>query len=385
MAQHAIDDTEVYARYLKEHPDEISALFKELLINVTSFFRDPEAFATLQQDVLPGLFSGKAESHVFRVWVAGCASGEEAYSIAIVFREFMDEIQQRFKVQIYATDIDDDAIAVARGGIYPSGIARDLSPERLRRFFSKEATGFRVKRDLREMVVFAIHNVIKDPPFTRLDLLSCRNLMIYLEPELQNRLFEIFHYALGAGGVLLLSPSESIGRHSELFAPLHRKWKFYRVAGSVVGRHVSISSGLLRVAATRDRGPGEEIITATSQTSFAELARRALLQHRFRARRDRPILESAARPGHAERHRHGARGPAGGVAHGHPAFQRSGTTDADPGGGGQDQRRLPRRDFQHPRTARTHRRRRLAAAEFPGVARPSQKAAEQTQGRVRCR
>ena len=183
MSMHDIEDKEVYARYLREHPPEAQALFKELLINVTNFFRDLEAFDALKQDILPQLFAGKPDDYIFRVWVAGCATGEEAYSIAILLREFMDETHQEFKVLLYATDLDDDAIAVARAGAYPPNIAQDVHPERLRRFFIKDDTGYRVKKNIREMVVFAIQNVIKDPPFTRLDLLSCRNLMIYLEPE----------------------------------------------------------------------------------------------------------------------------------------------------------------------------------------------------------
>ena len=186
MIAHGITDTASYASYLQEHAEEVSLLFKELLINVTSFFRDAEAFATLKTEILPKLFEHKPENYVFRIWVAGCATGEEAYSIAMTFREYMDETKQEFKVQIYSTDIDDDAIAVARSGSYPPNISIDVTPERLRRFFIKEESGYRVKKEIREMVVFAIQNVIKDPPFTKLDLLSCRNLLIYLEPALQN-------------------------------------------------------------------------------------------------------------------------------------------------------------------------------------------------------
>jgi two-component system CheB/CheR fusion protein len=281
MAQHDIEDTEVYARYLKENPAEIQMLFKELLINVTSFFRDPEAFVTLKQDILPQIFAGKPEAYVFRVWVAGCASGEEAYSIAILLREFLnecsDERHQEFKAQIYATDLDDEAIAIARAGVYPPNIAADVSAERLRRFFVKDDAGYRVKKDIREMVVFAIQNVIKDPPFTKLDLLSCRNLMIYLEPELQNRLIPAFHYALKPGGVLFLSPSESIGNHTELFGALNRKWKFYRAIHSVASTRAVMASGLSWSAGSGGKAPDEAVIMA-KEPNFAELARRALLQ-----------------------------------------------------------------------------------------------------------
>ena len=220
MSQHDLEDMEVYARYLKEHPAEAQSLFKELLINVTSFFRDPEAFATLKKDVLPQLFAGKPGGYVFRVWVAGCATGEEAYSIAILLSEFIEESRQEFKVQFYSTDLDEDTIAVARTGSYPPNIVQDVQPARLRRYFVKEGGSYRVKKEIREMVVFAVQNVIKDPPFTKLDLVSCRNLMIYLEPELQSRLITVFHSALKPGGVLFLSPSESTGGHPDLFAPL---------------------------------------------------------------------------------------------------------------------------------------------------------------------
>ena len=168
MAQHAIDDTDVYAHFLKENTAEARLLFKELLINVTSFFRDADAFVELKKEILPALLNGKPADFVFQVWVAACATGEEAYSIAILLRELMDEARQTFKVQIYSTDLDDAAIAFARAGIYPLNIAQDVSPERLQRFFAREEGGYRVKKEIREMIVFAIQNVIKDPPFTPL-------------------------------------------------------------------------------------------------------------------------------------------------------------------------------------------------------------------------
>lgn len=277
MSQHNIEDMEIYARYLKENPSEVQLLFKELLINVTSFFRDPEAFAKLKEDIFPQLLADKPEDYVFRVWVAGCATGEEAYSIAMLLREYMDEARQEFKIQIYSTDLDDDAIAVARAATYPPNIAQDLHPERLRRFFTKADEGYRVKKDIREMVVFATQNVIKDPPFTRLDLLSCRNLMIYLEPELQNRLLPSFHYALKPGGVLFLSPSESIGSHPELFSPINRKWKFYRATGSAASIRAVMSGGLSWTGDSNAKGQSE-VIKKIKETNFAELTKRVLLQ-----------------------------------------------------------------------------------------------------------
>lgn len=277
MSLQNIENQDIYARYLKEHPPEVTLLFKELLINVTSFFRDTEAFTTLKQTILPLLLKDKPEGYVFRVWVAGCASGEEAYSIAILLRELMDETQLEIKSQIYSTDLDEDAIAFARAGIYPPNIALDVSQERLRRYFNKEETGYRVKKEIREMVVFAIQNIIKDPPFTKLDLLSCRNLMIYLEPELQNRVIPAFHYALKPGGVLFLSPSESIGNHTDLFTSLNRKWKFYRTTPSVVSTLSVISSGLSWSRNNITKGP-DEVITKIKETDFAELTKRTLLQ-----------------------------------------------------------------------------------------------------------
>ncbi|MFZ2302970.1 MAG: chemotaxis protein CheB [Gallionella sp.] len=277
MAMHDIGDRDIYARYLREHPPEVQALFKELLINVTNFFRDPEAFDALKQDILPQLFAGKPDDYVLRVWVAGCASGEEAYSIAILLREYMDEAHREFKVLLYATDLDDDAIAVARAGFYPPNIAQDITPERLRRFFVKEDAGYRVKKNIREVVVFAVQNVIKDPPFTKLDLLCCRNLMIYLEPVIQNRLIPAFHYALKPDGVLFLSPSESIASHPELFAPLNRKWKFYRAIGSLAATRTVMHADLAWAKDTHMKG-AEEVVKKTRETNFAELTKRALLQ-----------------------------------------------------------------------------------------------------------
>lgn len=277
MAQHDIEDMEVYARYVKENPAEQHTLFKELLINVTSFFRDPEAFATLKREILPQLLRDKPDGYVLRIWVAGCATGEEAYSIAILLRELMDEGERAFKVQLYATDLDEDAISVARTGVYTPNIVQDVEPDRLQRFFLKDDAGYRVRKEIREMVVFAVQNVIQDPPFTRLDLLCCRNLMIYLEPELQNRLIPAFHYALKPGGILFLSPAESIGNHTGLFAAQDRKWKFYRATHSVASARWVLASGL-SWAANRGGKVPEEVMKKAKETNFAELTRRVLLQ-----------------------------------------------------------------------------------------------------------
>ncbi|HOX67138.1 MAG TPA: chemotaxis protein CheB [Burkholderiaceae bacterium] len=277
MAQHLIEDPEIYARYLKEHPSELKVLFRELLINVTSFFRDAEAFDLMKSEILPALLVGKPAGYTMRVWVAGCATGEEAYSIAMILRELIDTTHPELKLQLYSTDLDDDAIATARAGLYPLNIAQDVSAERLRRFFNQEDAGYRVKKEIREMVVFAVQSVIKDPPFTRLDLLSCRNLMIYLEPDLQNRLIPAFHYALKPGGILFLSPSESVGNHTELFDPLHRKWKFYRAKPTIASTRSVLTSGL-SWAVAKSAVESQEQGLRVKEFDVGELARRALLQ-----------------------------------------------------------------------------------------------------------
>ena len=276
MVQHGLTDIEAYERYLGEHPEEIQALFRELLINVTSFFRDTEVFDFLKRTVLPSLLEGRADSDPLRIWVAGCATGEEAFSLAILLRELADELHRELPVQIYATDIDADAIAEGRAGLYSPNIAEDVSAERLRRFFVKEEKGYRIRKEIREMVVFALQSVIKDPPFTRLDVLSCRNLLIYLEPSLQERLIPVFHYALKAGGVLCLSPSESIGNHLDLFDPIERKYNIYRAKPSLTSRRTLLNSRIAWTPDGRTQQPGDPH-PLPREEAVSEIARRALL------------------------------------------------------------------------------------------------------------
>ena len=228
ISVHQFEDASQYVRYLQDHPDEVKILFKELLIGVTSFFRNAEAFEILKKKILPKMLSGKPENYELRIWTPGCSTGEEVYSIAMVIREYMDELKYNFKVQIFGTDIDEEAIARARAGLYRGNIGMDVNPQRLRRFFLKDENEYRIKKDIREDCIFAIQNIIKDPPFTRMDIISCRNLMIYLEPELQSKLIPLFHHSLKPGGVLLLGPSESIGGFSDLFPVIDKKWKFYQ-------------------------------------------------------------------------------------------------------------------------------------------------------------
>ncbi len=228
MSVHQITSITAYVRYLQENPHETELLFKELLIGVTSFFRDPEAFDSLKEGLLPALLDGRRQSGTLRVWVPGCSTGEEAYSIAMLIREAQETLPRPpVKVQVYATDIDKEAVDAARTGLYPANITADVSPERLLRFFAKDAAGYRIKSEIRELVIFAVQNLIMDPPFTRLDILSCRNLLIYLTPELQKRLLPLFHYALSPGGVLFLGSAESVGGFKDLFTTADNKWKIF--------------------------------------------------------------------------------------------------------------------------------------------------------------
>ncbi|MEI6116455.1 MAG: chemotaxis protein CheB, partial [Burkholderiales bacterium] len=278
MARHELTDQIAYARFLIEHPEEIQTLLKELLINVTSFFRDPLAFAVMKDEVLPLLIRDKPAGFIFRAWVVGCASGEEAYSLVILLREFMLDHGLDFRVQLYATDLDEDAIASARAGRYPASIAPDVGPDRLKRYFVREETGYRVTKEIRDMVIFALQNVIKDPPLIKLDLLCCRNLLIYLEPALQDRLILMFHYALKPGGILFLSPAESIGNHGDLFQSMNRKWKFYTaIHASSTARRINATQAVW--TPNKTPGPQDDMTKIVHEPNYAELTRRTLLQY----------------------------------------------------------------------------------------------------------
>jgi len=230
MAVHQIDALDGYVKYAQQTPPEVEALFRDLLIGVTNFFRDTEAFKALEEQVIPALFEGKPASAAIRVWSAGCSTGEEAYSLAILLAERQEALKRNGPVQVFATDIDCKAIAAARAGLYPNGIAADLTPERLARFFTAEPGGkaYRIHKNIRDMLVFSEQDVIKDPPFSKLDLISCRNLMIYLNGDLQKRLIPLLHFALNPGGFLFLGTSETVGEFGGLFAALDRKLKVYR-------------------------------------------------------------------------------------------------------------------------------------------------------------
>lgn len=227
MAVHQVDKIADYVTYLQKNQSEIEALYKDLLIGVTNFFRDPDAFEVLKREAIPGLLQKRHSDSVIRTWVVGCATGEEAYSMAILFLEVMEEENSFFNVQIFASDIDNKAIDHARLGIYPDSIAADVSPDRLNRFFIKENSSYKVKKRIREMVIFASQNLIKDPPFSRIDLVCCRNLMIYMDTALQKKILPLFHYTLNPDGLLFLGPSESVGEFTNIFRPIHSKWRVY--------------------------------------------------------------------------------------------------------------------------------------------------------------
>jgi two-component system, chemotaxis family, CheB/CheR fusion protein len=220
------DTLERYAQFLQRNDKELTALYSDVLISVTSFFRNPEAFEVLRRKVWPILLQQRGDEPL-RVWTLGCSTGQEAYSIAMSFVEAADKAPRMRKLQVFATDLNDALLDKARHGLYAKNIAQDLSPERLRRFFVEEEGGYRVGKALREMIVFARQNVMSDPPFSRLDIISCRNLLIYFEPGLQKKVFPVFHYALKPGGYLYLGASESIGGFTELFEPLDKKHKIY--------------------------------------------------------------------------------------------------------------------------------------------------------------
>lgn len=240
MDVHQIDTVSNYLDYLNKNPGELTVLFKEFLIGVTGFFRDGHAFEALKKKALPELFKNKPYNDNLRVWVPACATGEEAYSLAMVIQECMDELNRELNVQIFATDIDEDAINRARAGLYPGHIPADVGPERLEKFFHSVDDSYQVNRKIRDMLVFASQSVIKDPPFTRMELLCCRNLLIYLKADLQKKLLPLFHYSLRPGGVLFLGSSESVGVFSNLFTTVDSKWKIYKRKETATARRPAV-------------------------------------------------------------------------------------------------------------------------------------------------
>ncbi|MFW5842823.1 MAG: chemotaxis protein CheB [Spirochaetota bacterium] len=233
-------DIRKYVELMERSPGEIQSLFKEILIGVTKFFRDEEAFRILREQVIPALFEKKADGEEVRVWVAGCSTGEEAYSLAILLAEYVEDNKLSNDVKIFATDIDKGAIDFASYGIYPESIAADADPEQLRRYFVKKGESYQVVQRVREMVIFAYHNIFKDPPFRRIDLISCRNLLIYLQPVLQKRVLSNFHFSLNEGGFLFLGSSETVADFSKYFQNVNVKWKIFQFRGGGSTAHLEI-------------------------------------------------------------------------------------------------------------------------------------------------
>jgi len=227
---HEIDKIHHYVRYLQENPEEINILFKELLIGVTSFFRDKAVWEKLREEILPEYLDNLPDGYIFRAWVSGCSTGEEAYSLAIVLKETCEKLKKKKKIsfQIFASDIDVDAIEKARKGLFPKNIVTDVSPERINDYFISDGDYFRISSPIREMVIFASQNVIKDPPFTKLDLVTCRNLLIYMEQDLQRKIIALFNYSLNPGGIMVLGTAESLGNHNNGFIELDLKLKIFK-------------------------------------------------------------------------------------------------------------------------------------------------------------
>ncbi|MDO9221175.1 MAG: chemotaxis protein CheB [Thiobacillus sp.] len=282
MAVQQIETLDEYVKYLQQAPSEVDALFRDFLIGVTNFFRDPEAFKAIEALVIPQLFAGKSAGAAVRVWSVGCSTGEEAYSLAILLAERQEALKQNFQVQVFATDIDSRAIATARTGLYPASIAADLTPERLARFFTAESDGnaYRIHKAIRDMLIFSEQDVIKDPPFSKLDLISCRNLLIYLDAELQKKLIPLFHYALNPGGFLFLGTSETVSEYGDVFAVLDRKLKVYQRKEDIHGaQRVALSRFVPPMTAMADAvSPAAGKTALPGKAPLRELTEQALLR-----------------------------------------------------------------------------------------------------------
>jgi chemotaxis methyl-accepting protein methylase/PAS domain-containing protein len=233
MAVHRLDAMEDYVDFLKLNPQEVDLLLKEMLIGVTAFFRDPAAWQVLAEQALPGVFATYPEGRALRAWVVGCSTGEEAYSLAIVFSEVLERVRGRgrFSLQIFATDLQEDAITKARVGLYPASIAANVSAERLDAFFGKEGGHYRIRRSIRDMVTFSTQDVVVDPPFTKLDIVVCRNVLIYFQPALQKRVISLFHYSLNPGGILFLGSACSVAGFEDGFSSVQAKARIYLSRG----------------------------------------------------------------------------------------------------------------------------------------------------------
>jgi two-component system, chemotaxis family, CheB/CheR fusion protein len=276
MAMAGIKTAESYLASLRRDEAELDQLSREMLINVTSFFRDPTVFDYLAREVIPGLVHEHSVDRPLRVWVAGCSSGEETYSLAMLFREQIDKTRREIKLQIFASDVDADAIATAREGLYAPSIEAEVSPERLVQFFTREDRGYRISPDLRASVVFSVHDVLADPPFARLDFVSCRNLLIYLLPEAQARVISLFHFALHKGGLLLVGNSEAVGSAEEGFVIVSKPARLYRRVGG--DRPGEFGLRLLVGEGPRMRPPSGPTPAPSRQATLSELCGAMVLE-----------------------------------------------------------------------------------------------------------
>ncbi len=281
MQVNAVHDMAGYAQLLNERPDETPALLADMLIGVTNFFRDREAFEALERDIIPQLFEEKTllgESDALRIWSAACSTGEEAYSLGILFTEYAERNDLRADVQVFATDIDDQALEIGRASVYPEAIITDVPPTRLQQYFTKEQNRYRLRKELRERILFARHNILRDPPFSRLDLISCRNLLIYLDRDIQSEVLRMFHFALNPGGYLFLGSSETAEACSHLFTPVDKKNRIYRAREIGNQRRMPMPSLQNFSADPPARSSGTAPIRR-SKFSFADVHQRALEQY----------------------------------------------------------------------------------------------------------
>ena len=278
MSVHKIDKISSYVHFLQENPKEATILFKELMIGVTNFFRDAPVWEKLKETVIPNLVKNLQEGSVLRAWIPGCSTGEEAYTLAIVFKEVLEKSNPHtgISLQIFATDLDNEAIETARRALFPANIAADVSPGRLNRFFVKTDDGYRVNTEIREMVVFANHNIIMHPPFTKIDLLSCRNLLIYMDAELQKKIFGLFYYSINPEGYMVLGSAETLGTQSALFTSVDSKLKiFKRSVTNITPELIDFPSSFSR---GRQIGAEKEISVILTQ-NIQTLTDKLLFQH----------------------------------------------------------------------------------------------------------
>ena len=276
MALAGVDDSDRYLEMLRENPAELELLAKDLLINVTSFFRDPKAFEFLAEEVIPDLVRRHPADRPLRVWVAGCSTGEETYSLAMLFLKEIAAAKRNIRLQVFASDVDEDAVAIAREGRYPESIAADVSPPQLGRYFTREDHGYRVVPELRGVVVFTVQDVLADPPFSRLDLISCRNLLIYLRAEAQQRVLLLFHFALSEGGILMLGGSETVGSLDDRFEPISKAQRIYRPIGR--SRPAEIDFPIGSGGGARAIWPGAPHPAAARGISARDLTHRLLIE-----------------------------------------------------------------------------------------------------------